>query len=139
MLNLSDKERQSLEANPFVLSVGPSQVQFTAKFKIQALKLHSQGIRPSDIFTQLGIDLNIFLKEYPKKCLTRWKKIVAEQGEEGLKTERRGKGATGRPKKEKLSGERALHARIAILEGQVDFLKKLRALEEKPERKKRSR
>ena len=60
-------------------------------------------------------------------------------GKEGLEQERRGKGATGRPKKEELKDEKALLARIAYLEEENDFLKKLRALAEKPENKKRIR
>ena len=139
MTNFSEKDRKSLESNPLVQSVGPNQVQFTAKFKIKALKLHSEGLRPSDIFLKLGIDPNLFLKEYPKKCISRWKKIVDSYGVQGLKKERRGKGSTGRPKKAELKTEKALLERIAYLEATVDFLKKLRALDEEPENKKRSR
>ncbi len=139
MSKFSDLDRRSLESNPLVQSVGPNQVQFTFKFKLKALKLHAEGLRPTDVFLRLGIDPNLFVKDYPKKCLSRWKKIVETFGEEGLKEERRGKGATGRPKKEKLKDEKAMLARIAVLEAQVDFLKKLRALDDEPERKKRTR
>lgn len=139
MSSFSEKDRRILESNPFVQSVGPNQVQFTFKFKLKALNLHSQGIRPSDVFLKLGIDPNLFLSEYPKKCLSRWRKIVEVHGEEGLKEERRGKGSTGRPKKAELKTEKALLEKIAMLEAQVDFLKKLRALDEEPENKKRSR
>lgn len=139
MSKFSDKDRKSLESNPLIKTVGPNQVQFTAKFKIKALKLHDEGLRPSDIFLKLGVDPNLFVKEYPKKCLSRWKKIVELHGEEGLQKERRGKGATGRPKKAVLKDEKALRARIAILEAEVDFLKKIRALAEEPGNKKRTR
>lgn len=139
MSSFSEKDRKSLESNPLVQSVGPNQIQFTAKFKMKALKLHSEGVRPSDVFLKLGVDPNLFLKEYPKKCLSRWKKIVESHGVEGLKEERRGKGSTGRPKKAQLKTENALLERIAYLEETVDFLKKLRALDEEPESKKRSR
>lgn len=139
MSDFSEKDRRSLESNPLVKSVGPNQVQFTAKFKLKALKLHSEGFAPSDIFLKLGVDPILFLKEYPKKCLSRWKKIVETHGEKGLEQERRGKGASGRPKKAELKNEKALLARIAYLEAENDFLKKLRALGEKPENKKRTR
>ncbi len=139
MPNFSDKDRRSLESNPLVQSVGPNQVQFTSKFKLKALKLHAEGLRPSDIFLKLGVDPNLFLEAYPKKCLSRWKKIVEVNGEKGLNEERRGKGATGRPKKAELKTEKAMLERIAYLEEMVDFLKKLRALDEEPESKKRSR
>ncbi len=139
MSNFSEKDRRSLESNPLVESVGPNQVQFTPKFKLKALKLHDEGLRPSDIFLKLGVDPNLFLKEYPKKCLSRWRRIVELHGTKGLEQERRGKGSTGRPKKAELKTEKALLERIAILEAQVDFLKKLRALGEEPESKKHSR
>lgn len=139
MSDFSEKDRKSLESNPLVKSVGANQVQFTSKFKLKALKLHAQGLKPSDVFLKLGVDPILFLKEYPKKCLTRWKKIVADYGEKGLQEERRGKGATGRPKRTVPKGEKALLERIAVLEAHVDFLKKLRALAEKPERKQRTR
>lgn len=139
MSDFSEKDRRSLESNPLVQSVGPNQVQFTSKFKLKALKLHGEGLRPSDIFLKLGVDPNLFLQNYPKKCLSRWRKIVELHGEKGLEQERRGRGANGRPKKAELKTEKALLERIAILEAQVDFLKKLRALDEAPESKKRSR
>ena len=138
MPKFSDKDRRLLEENPFVQSVGSNQVQFTAKFKLKALRLHKKGLRPSDIFLSLGIDPNLFLSEYPKKCLGRWKKIFESLGEDGFKEERRGKGASGRPKKEALKDEKALRARIAILEAEVDFLKKIKALAEEPNDKKRT-
>ncbi len=139
MSDFSEKDRRSLESNHLVESVGPNQVQFTSKFKLKALKLHDEGLRPSDVFLKLGVDPNLFLKDYPKKCLSRWRKIVDTHGENGLEEERRGKGATGRPKKAELKDEKALLARIAYLEAENDFLKKLRALDEIPESKKRSR
>lgn len=135
----SDKDRRSLESNPMVQSVGPNQVQFTAKFKLKAIQLHAEGLRPSTIFLKLGVDPNLFLENYPKKCIARWKKIVEAHGEKGFEQERRGKSATGRPKKAELKDEKALLARIAYLEAENDFLKKLRALDEEPESKKRSR
>lgn len=138
MSDFSEKDRRSLESNPLVKSVGANQVQFTSKFKLKALQLHAEGLRPGDVFLKLGVDPNFFLKGYPKKCLARWKKIVADFGEKGLEVERRGKGSTGRPKKAAPKGEKALLERIAVLEAHVDFLKKLRALAEKPERKKRT-
>lgn len=135
----SDKDRRSLESHPLIESVGPNQVQFSAKFKLKALKLHADGLGPIDIFIKLGVDPNLFLKDYPKKCISRWKKIVATHGEDGLAQERRGKGSTGRPKKEEFKDEKALRARIAILEAEVDFLKKIRALANKANDKRRTR
>lgn len=135
----SSRDRNSLESNPLIESVTESQIRFSPKFKLKALKLHKEKFRPGDIFLKLGVDPNLFLTDYPKKCLSRWKKIYEAYGEEGLREERRGKGATGRPKGEVLKDEKALRAKIAILEAEIDFLKKLKALDEKAEKKKNSR
>ena len=132
----SDKDRRSLQSNPMVQSLGETQVQFTLKFKLSALKLHKEGLRASDIFLKLGVDPNLFLKDYPKKCISRWKKIINVHGKKGLSEERRGKGSSGRQKKELLKSEKDLRARIAILEAEVDFLKKIRALAKNNEDKK---
>ncbi len=129
-MQFSDKERRALEANPLVKAVSESTVQFSTKFKLKALQLQAQGLKPRGVFLKLGVDPNLFLEGYPKKCLDRWKRIVREVGEEGLKEERRGKKATGRPKKPRLETEKALRARIALLEAENDFLKKLKALVE---------
>jgi transposase len=137
MSKFTEKDRKLLLSNRFVKSVSSSQVLFTPEFKLKALKMHAEGLSPSNIFLKLGIDPNLFLIEYPKKCLSRWSKIVEKSGEVAIKEERRGKGG-GRPKKSKLVGEKELRAKIAILEAEVDFLKKLRALGDKSESKKGS-
>ena len=139
MSKFSDQDRTLLLLSPFVKSVSASQVQFTPEFKLKALKLHDEGMRPAEIFFKLGIEPGLFLLDYPKKCLQRWKKIFEEEGLTGLKGEKRGKKATGRPKKEVLKDESDFRERIAYLEAEVDFLKKLRALEEKSANKKSSR
>ena len=138
MPKFSEKDRKSLLSNRFVKSVSLSQVQFTSEFKLKAIKMQDDGLAPSDIFLKLGIDPGLFLVAYPKKCLFRWRKIFEKSGEDGLE-ERRGTVSSGRPKKAKLEGEKALRAQIALLEAEVDFLKKLRALEKKVEPKKGSR
>jgi transposase-like protein len=133
MSQFSKKDRELLLANPYVRSVTESQVLFSPEFKLKAIELHAEGLRPSDIFQKLGIGPNLFRGEYPKKTIHRWEMIYREHGEDGLVNERRGKQATGRPKKSSKSpvGEAALLARIAYLEEEIDFLKKVRALEEK--------
>ena len=129
-MEISDKDRRILESNPLIEFVSESQVRFSPKFKIQALKLHQEGLKPTDVFLRLGVDPNIFQPAYPKKTLSRWKRIFEKSGVAGLKEEQRGKKATGRPKRMKLEGEAALRARIATLEAENNFLKKLKALVE---------
>lgn len=76
----------------------------------------------------------------PKQCLKRWRRTFEQFGEEGFYTERRGKGSTGRPSEKSLSSDEKLkkaEARIAFLEAELTFLKKLDELERQALQKKR--
>lgn len=134
MGSLSDKDRKSLENNPNVLKVTKSNVAYTPEFKSKALKLNNQGYTPSQIFADAGIDLSLFGDNYARKCLQRWEKMANKEG--GLKKDRRGSKATGRPKGLKF---KSLKDENAYLRAENDFLKKLRALEARYANKKNSR
>lgn len=131
---ISDLNRRILESNPIVEKVTASNVTYIAKFKIKAVAEFSKGISPSRIFADAGIDLQMFGKTYAKKCLSRWRKIYEEHGNDGFKAERRGSGSTGRPVRTFKSPEDELH----YLRAENDFLKKLHALAAKYPDKKNS-
>jgi hypothetical protein len=134
MGSFTPKDRKDLESNPNVLKVTNSNVAYTPGFKAKALKLRQEGKTPSEIFRDAGINLSLFGEDYAKKCLMRWNKMSEAEG--GLKTERRGAKATGRPKGLKF---KSADEEIAYLRAENDFLKKLRALEAKYANKKSSR
>lgn len=136
MAALSESDRKGLEKNPNVLKVTKSNVTYTSAFKIKALKLFEQGHLPRLIFQDAGIDLSVFSEHYAKDCLRRWKEIADKSGTDGLKKESRGLKSTGRPKGQKF---KSVDEELAYLRAEVDFLKKLRALEAKCEKKKSSR
>jgi transposase len=140
MPSFSLAAQKALSRNPNVQKVGSSQILFTGLFKIQAVKLNLRGKSPSDIFNDHGIDTALFLDDYPKKSVSRWRKIYEKLGEAGLLEERRGKGSKGRPKR-KLDARdpEALLARIAYLEAENFIIKKLNALVAARERKKNSK
>lgn len=72
--------------------------------------------------------------------MERWRKTYEQFGEEGFYTERRGKGSTGRPSQKQLSSDDKLkkaEVRIAFLEAELAFLKKLDELERQALQKKR--
>ncbi|WP_424237863.1 hypothetical protein [Bhargavaea ginsengi] len=74
---------------------------------------------------QIGTDI-------PKQSLKRWRKSYDALGEEGLLSERRGRGSTGRPVRRNLSAEEQLkkaQAKIKYLEAELELLKKLEAAE----------
>lgn len=136
MGSMSEKDRKGLENNPNVLKVTKSNVTYTPAFKAKALKLHEQGQSSSKIFIDAGINLAIFGEDYARNCLQRWMKVFNAEGLNGLKKERRGSKATGRPKGLKF---KSLEDENAYLKAENDFLKKLHALEAKYANKKSSR
>jgi len=136
MEKLSEADKKTLLANKFVEKITGSQVVFTAKFKIKAVEMNLEGMSAHIVFLELGIDPSYFLPDYPKKSISRWKKIYLQEGKEALKVEKRGKGSKGRPKK-KYDPEDidSVMARLAYLEAENDFLKKLHALADLKEKK----
>jgi len=69
---------------------------------------YKEGKTPSQIFSEQGFDLDMIGKEQPKQCLKRWRNTYEKFGEEGLLTERRGKGSTGRLSSKEFSAEEKL-------------------------------
>lgn len=140
MQKFPDKVKHALMKTGHVQKITSSQVVFTPEFKIKALEMNLAGRNPFDIFLSLGVDPAFFLPEFPKKCISRWKSIYNREGEEGLREEKRGKGATGRPKRSYDPTDiKSLQEKIALLEAENYILKKLQALEAEHEKKKRSR
>lgn len=136
MGKLSESDQKLLLANRFVEKITNAHVSFTSEFKILAVEQYLNGKSPTDIFNEAGLDLSLFQDEFPKKSVYRWKKIYLEEGKASLRKENRGKGATGRPKKsydpENLD---SMRERLAYLEMENAFLKKLHALVDSKEKK----
>ena len=131
---------KELEKNPNVRSASDRSISYSPKFKLRAVMDYKEGKTPSQIFSEQGFDLDMIGKDQPKQCLKRWRNSYEKFGEEGLLTERRGKGSTGRPSSKDLSAEEKLRkaeARIKFLEAENDFLKKLEELERQALKKKR--
>lgn len=136
MERLSETDKKALSKSKYVSKITETQVLFTASFKIKAVEMSLDGITPHEIFFKLGIDPSYFLPDYPKKSISRWKKVYIKEGPEALEVEKRGKNAKGRPKKTfDPSDSDSLLARLAYLEAENDFLKKLHALADLKEKK----
>jgi transposase len=128
----TEETMRSLVENPNVQRVSETNISYTAEFKLAAVKAYNEGIPPAEIFLKAGFDLDLIGSKKPKHSLKRWRDTYAKYGESGLREERRGKGSTGRKPAGTLSAEEELKrakAKIAWLEAEVDFLKKLEALE----------
>jgi transposase len=133
-------QRKQLENNPNVCHVSERSISYTPKFKEKAVQENLSGKGPMDIFLEHGFDLKIIGSDKPNECLKRWRRSYKKYGNEGFYTERRGKGSTGRPSSKELTTEEKLkkaEARIAFLEMENDFLKKLEELERQAKKNKR--
>ncbi|MNO97350.1 hypothetical protein D3C76_890560 [compost metagenome] len=133
----SEHDMRLLEANPNVQHVSQTNISYTAEFRLAAIRANQEGKTPVEIFVNAGFNLDIIGHTKPKHCLKRWRDLYAVYGEQGLLEERRGKGSTGRRPAGSLSAEEELkraQAKIKLLEAEVDFLKKLDALERQKKR-----
>lgn len=127
---LSDYQKRRLLKNKHVEKITKSHVVFTSEFKRLAVEATFKGQAIEDFFTQEGIQLNYFKKEYAKNCLKRWRKKYLEEGREALAKDKRGKGSTGRPSIKGMSYEELAEI-VRIQQLQIDLAKKLRAQREK--------
>lgn len=123
---------EMLERNPNVNKASDRSITYNPNFKVKAVQENAAGKGPQEIFLEHDFDLSVIGTNKPKECLKLWRRIYNAHGEEGLLTERRGIKSAGRPNKETLTPEERLkraEARIAYLEAENDFLKKLEELE----------
>jgi len=123
---------KQLEGNPNVLRVSETTITYAPTFKVSAVRAYLSGQTPTEIFLEAGFNLDAIGHKKPKKCLLRWRQIYTARGETGLLEEMRGKDSTGSRTAGELSVEEKLkraEARIKLLEGENDLLKKLEALE----------
>lgn len=121
----TNEEKNELLNNPRVLKVINSNVVFTQEFKDFALLEHYvNGKAGRQIFSEAFLPDWLNIADYAKDLIKSWKKIA----DLGIKQK------IGRPKKvfrpsAELSYEE-LQARVAYLEEENSFLKKLEVLEQ---------
>jgi hypothetical protein len=132
MEKISDSDRKILLSSPYVEKITESHVVFTVKFKILAVQKYFEGKSPNNIFTELGIETSIFLPDFPKKSIYRWKTIFLDKGVDGFTEENRGKSSPGRPSVQKF---KSLEEEVAYLREENAVLKKLHALAKEYQKK----
>ena len=71
------------------------------------------------------------------RTVQKWERIYLEEGPEGFKIERRGRGSTGRPRKLPKEVEEDLLAEVQRLRAENEYLKNLQALVLEDERRQR--
>ena len=126
----SDKEIKILQKNPNVLRVSSLAITYSEDFKNKFMDEYLTGKLPRQIFEENGFDIDIIGLKRIETSAYRWKRAYEKDGLIGLSDTR--KTASGRPLKRELSQSEIIDrqdARIKLLEGQVELLKKLEMTE----------
>ena len=123
------EQLKALRANPNVKKCSERSITYSPAFKHQAIKqYYEEGLSPRQIFLKAGFDLATLGKDKPENCLKLWRRIYKTKGQDVLTsdTDPRGKNRLGK-KKPKLdeNAPEYLKAKIAYLEAENDFLRKL--------------
>ena len=129
----TDEQMKILKESPHVKQVSRANVVFTEEFKAEFMRLYNQGIGPTDIIRQFGIDPKILGKLRIKKLAGR----IREQSSRPEGFSRKQNGSKGRPRKIKHpefdndAQAAAYYKEYAErLEQEIELLKKIEALEE---------
>ena len=123
-IRYSKEEQEQLSQLSCVEKVTEKMLVFKQSFKREAVAKSEQGYTANQIFKDAGIETSKYARKYFHHLLKRWKHDDLRDGI-----------THGRPKKKaprKLAdmSMEELKARVAYLEVENDFLKKLKALEQ---------
>ena len=105
--------------------------QYTPEFKEEVIKtMQEEGLGYRETATRFSIR---------HKQVQDWERIYLEEGPEGFRIERRGRGSTGRPKRLPKEVEEDLLAEVQRLRAENEYLKNLQALVLEDERRQRKK
>lgn len=137
MAKLTVEQIEKLKESSYVISANENHVVFTNEFKCLALREWKAGVSPKMIFEKYDIGYHVLGERRVTNNLIRWKK--QESRLEGFQ---RIKGS-GRPKKPtfKSAEEENIYLKnqLEYQRQEIEFLKKLKALEVKYQRKKNTK
>jgi len=122
----TDKEIKALSNNKYVKKVSNKVITYTEEFRRIFISENKNGEFPRDIFENHGFDINIVGKNRINSAGKRWREAFRKEGFYGLADSRILH--SGRPKGKKQTVE-TLKARINLLEGENELLKKVNSLE----------
>ena len=104
--------------------------RYTPEFKEQVIKeMLEEKLSYSETCRRFEVNSRDQIKS--------WERIYLEEGPEGFRVERRGRGSIGRPKKLPKEVEEDLLAEVQRLRAENDYLKNLQALVLEDERRQR--
>ena len=129
-VTFSAKEIKALEKNPNIQRVSERAITYTDSFKNKFMDEYLVGKLPRQIFSENGFDVDLIGIKRIEQSAHRWKKAYEKNGLIGLTDSR--KTGSGRPLIRELTPSEVIErqeARIKLLEGQVELLKKLEVTE----------
>ncbi|WP_433742493.1 IS3 family transposase [Falsibacillus pallidus] len=129
-ITFSSKEIKTLQKNPNVQQVSEKSITYTEEFKSRFIDEYQAGKLPRQIFEENGFNAEVIGIKRIEQSAHRWKKAYEKNGLIGLTDSR--KNASGRPLQRELTPSEVIErqkARIELLEGQVELLKKLETTE----------
>lgn len=127
-VKFSKKAVEKLRKNPYVKTVTENGITYTEEFKNIFIKEHSEGIPTSIIFERHGFDINVLGENRIHSASKRWRQ-QAKLNEDF--TDKRAINS-GRPLSRELSEDETIERlkhKIAILEQENSFLKKVHLIE----------
>ncbi|CAH0243643.1 hypothetical protein SRABI133_02947 [Peribacillus simplex] len=129
-ITFSTNEIKILQKNPNVQRVSHLAITYTDDFKNRFMNEYLAGKLPRQIFVENGFDVDLLGIKRIEQTAYRWNKAYEKKGLIGLTDSR--KIASGMPMKRELSQSEIIErqeAKIKLLEGQVELLKKLETTE----------
>lgn len=123
-----------LSKNKYVIKVSEKAITYSEEFKNIFVSEYESGLSPGIIFEKYGFPYRVLGKERIMNCSNRWRKQAKRK--DGLIDTR--KNNPGRPLERELSDEEKidkLKNKIAILEQENAYLKKIRLIEKDALRK----
>lgn len=129
-ITFTAKEIKALRKNPNVQRVSEQSITYSDSFKNKFMDEHLTGKLPRQIFEENGFDIDVIGLKRMEQSAYRWKKAYEKNGLIGLTDLR--KTGSGRSLKRELTPNEVIErqdARIKLLEGQVELLKKLEVTE----------
>lgn len=129
-ITFTEKDIKLLEKNPNVKNVSELAITYSDNFKRVYIEEYLNGKLPREIFEENGFDINVLGIKRVEQSAARWRRTYAKDGIIGLIDSRKTK--SGRPLERELSQEEVIQrqeAKIKLLEGQVELLKKADLIE----------
>ena len=127
----TDEQMQELSKSKWVKNISKANIVFTNEFKSEFVNLLNSGFRPSQAVEQLGINHKLLGQFRIDRLVTRLK----EQSKRPEGFDRKPNSSKGKKRKltfDSIEAKAAYYEEYAKkLEQELDFTKKVRALEEK--------